>query len=216
MPNPIKPTLKTEFIPILFIIVAIIASLYFYQLFPDKVVTHLNAYGQPDGWSGKSFAAFFFPLLNLGIYLLLLFVPYLDPKKDNYKNFTKPYHVIKNTLVIFLSLLYFVVSLNALGYNIPVGLVVPAAVGLLFIILGYYLQDIKPNWFMGIRTPWTLSSEVVWQKTHKFGAKVFMICGVLVILASFLPAFITWFLVVFLALFLSLFIYSYLVYRREK
>lgn len=214
MNNPIKPTLKTEFVPLLLIIISLIASLYFFSLFPDQVATHWNAQGNPDGYSGRAFAAFFFPLLNLAIYLLMLFIPHLDPKKSNYKKFTKIYHLIKGALVIFLSLMYFVVGLNGLGYDLPVAFFVSFGIGFLFIVIGYYLKNIKPNWFMGIRTPWTLSSDHVWKETHKYGSKAFMLSGLLIILAAFFPDYFLYFIVLLILLILSTIVYSYVIYKK--
>lgn len=214
MANPIKPSLKSEIVPVIFLILSLVASFYFYSQFPDRVVTHWNAAGQADGYSGRTFAAFFFPLFNLGIYLLMLFIPYLDPKKANYLKFKNIYHIVKGALVVFLSLIYFIVGLSGLGYKIPVSLVIPLGAGLLFIIIGYYLQHIKPNWFFGIRTPWTLSSDIVWEKTHKYGSKIFMLGGLLVILAVIFPDYFIWFMILFIILVLSTVVYSYLIYRK--
>ncbi|NMB48699.1 SdpI family protein [Candidatus Kuenenbacteria bacterium] len=215
MKNPLCPTLKTEILPILFVIVSIVLSFYFYAHFPARVATHWNIQGQVDGWSSRGFAAFFFPLLNLAIYLLMLYIPYLDPKKSNYEKFHTAYHAVKAVLVIFLTLIYFVVSLNALGYAVPVNLVVPLGIGILFIIIGYYLDRVKQNWFMGIRTPWAMSSETVWQKTHHFGSRIFMLSGFLLMIASFLSQWFWAFLLIIFLLVLSTFLYSYLVYRQE-
>jgi len=86
-----------------------------------------------------------------------------------------------------MALIYFIVGFSGLGYNISVSLWMPVLIGLLFIVMGNYLSKIKPNWFMGIRTPWTLSSEEVWNKTHRFGGKIFILGGLLMILEPLLP-----------------------------
>ena len=214
MPNPIKPSLKTEFVPILFILLGLVVSFYFYSLFPDRVATHWNAAGVPDGYSSRAFAAYFFPLLNIVIYLLMLFIPYLDPRKKNYDKFQGVYHIVKGALIIFLTITYLIIGLNGLGQNIPVNVVIPLAMGLLFIIIGNYLTRIKPNWFFGIRTPWTLSSDEVWRKTHNYGAKIFVFGGLLMILAAFFPNLFGWLMGLFILMVLSVIIYSYLIYRK--
>ncbi|HOZ36555.1 MAG TPA: SdpI family protein [bacterium] len=216
MKNPLRPTLKTEILPIIFVVISVVLSFYFYAHFPERVATHWNIQGQVDGWSGRGFAAFFFPALNLAIYLLVLFIPCLDPKKSNYEKFRTAYHGVKSVLVIFLTLIYFVVSLNALGQSVPVNIAVPLGIGAMFVVIGYYLDQVKQNWFMGIRTPWTLSSEIVWQKTHHFGSRVFMASGVLLIIVSFLPQWFWAFLIIIFLLILSTFLYSYLIYRQER
>ncbi|KKS41487.1 MAG: hypothetical protein UV02_C0026G0001 [Candidatus Kuenenbacteria bacterium GW2011_GWA2_42_15] len=216
MSNPIRPNLKTELVPILFVLVSIILSFYFFVHFPERVATHWGINGEANGWSSRSFAAFFFPALNLAIYLLMFFVPILDPKKANYEHFRTAYHAIKGALVIFLSLIYLVVGMNGLGYGAPVSLVVPVGIGALFVIIGYYLDCVKQNWFLGIRTPWTLSSELVWQKTHHFGSRVFIIGGVLLALAAFFPQALWIFLIVIFMMLAATILYSYLIYRLER
>ena len=214
MSNPVKPNLKTELIPASFILVSLITSFYFYALFPEQVATHWNAWGEVDAYSSKVFTAFFFPLFNLAIYLLLLFIPYLDPQKTNYNKFKNIYHIIKTGVIVFMSLLYFIIGFNGLGYDLPVNIIVPIGVGLFFILIGFYLKDIKPNWFLGIRTPWTLSSPYVWQKTHQYGSKVFIISGLTILLAVIFPSWLIYFIILFIVLILSTIIYSYLIYRK--
>lgn len=212
--NPIRPSLKTELLPILLILLSLILSFYFYALLPEQVVTHWNASGAPDGYSSRGFASFFFPFFNLAIYFLMLGVPYLDPKKENYENFRSVYHLVKNSLVAFMTLIYLVVGLNGLGYQIPVNIIIPLGIGLLFFIIGLNLNRIKPNWFFGIRTPWTLSSPQVWQRTHKYGSKIFMLGGCLMMLAAIFPAYFLWFIVLFILLILSTVVYSYIIYKK--
>jgi len=114
--------------------------------------------------------------------------------------------------------IYMIIGLNGLGYNLPVGVIMPGLIGLLFIVLGNYLGKIKMNWFMGIRTPWTMSSENVWNKTHRFGGKMFILAGLLMIAQIFLP--LNFRLPVFIfsiaVILFGTVGYSYLVYLREK
>jgi uncharacterized membrane protein len=213
-----KPTIKSELFSLAMIAVSIVASIYFYQHFPDRVITHWDFAGQPNGWSGRGFAAFFLPVLLIGMYVLFLWLPSLDPKKERYAEFAKAYAVFRNFIIFFLVLIYFIASLNNIGYNFDVGVSVSLAVGLLFMILGNYLGKLKPNWFVGIRTPWTMSSETVWNKTHRFGGKVFILGGFIMILTSLVP--LAWRLPLFIAniivLSLGTVVYSYIVYLQEK
>ncbi len=216
--HPAKITLKSEIIPILLIVASIAASFYFYANFPDKVATHWNYQGEVDGWSSKAFAAFFFPGLNLAMYLLFLGMPYLDPKKDRYVEFSKSYNAFKTIMILVMTVIYFFVGLSGLGYKLPVAMVIPPAVGILFVVLGNYLGKIKPNWFIGIRTPWTLSSEEVWNKTHRLGGKIFIIFGLFMIFGVFLPESLFWWLFIALivpVMFLPI-IYSYFLFRKIK
>ena len=216
--NPIKITIKSELFSLIIVAISIIASFYFYAHFPATVVTHWGFNGKPNGWSGRGFAAFFLPVLLIGIYLLFLFLPQLDPKKERYAEFAKVYGIFKNFILFFLLAIYFIASLNNINYNLDVNIWVPAGVGLLFIIMGNYLGKLKPIWFVGIRTPWTLSSETVWNKTHRFGGKIFILGGLLMIVAGLAP--LAWRLPLFIAdiiiLIFGTVIYSYIVYLQEK
>jgi uncharacterized membrane protein len=175
----IKATIKTEIIPLLFILIACVSSIYFYKHFPETVPSHWNINGEVDAYSSKTFGAFMLPAISIFMYVLFFFIPYLDPKKDRYAQFEKTYHVFKGILIVFMVTLYLFMGMNGLGYNYPVGTLIPVMIGILFIVLGNYMSKIKPNWFMGIRTPWTLSSEENWNKTHRLGAKIFVIGGIL-------------------------------------
>ncbi len=217
MANPIKPTIKTEILPILILAAAIISSFYFYSHFPEKVPTHWNFAGEVDDWGSRAIA-FIIPAVMVIMYVLFMVLPFLDPKKEKYEQFSKVYHVFKDIIILFMAIIYFATSLNALGYNLPIGIIVPVGVGLLFIIIGNYMGKIKSNWFVGIRTPWTLSSEEVWNKTHRFGGKMFMLGGVLIAIDAFLP--INYRLAVFMAAIILVLLgtvgYSYLIYLKEK
>ena len=213
-----KLTFKTEIVSILLIILAVAASFYFYANFPEQVATHWNFAGEPDSYSSKAFGAFFFPGLIIGLYLLFLVLPKIDPKKDRYLEFAKTYHIFKGILIFFFVAIYFIASLAGIGYDVNMNLVMPLIVGFLFILLGNYMGKIKPNWFMGIRTPWTLSSETVWNKTHRLGGKMFMIVGLLFMLSSFFTNNIlaTWIIVLVVIMVIITFVYSYILYKNEK
>ncbi len=218
MSNPVKPTFKTEIVPLVVMAAAIVASFYFYARFPERVPIHWNAAGEPNGWGSRATGAFLFPAIILGMYLLFWAIPYVDPKKDRYLQFRKVYHIFKGFLVVFMALLYFITGLYALGVNLPVSFWVPGMVGLLFIVLGNYMGKIKPNWFMGIRTPWTLSSEEVWNKTHRFGGKIFMLGGLIFLLMYWLP--VSWRQPLFIADIILILAgtvgYSYWAFVQEK
>ena len=218
MSNPVKPTIKTEILSIIIILLAVISSFYFYAHFPEQVPIHWNVSGEVDNYGSRALGAFLFPGIILGMYLLFLALPYLDPKKERYLEFRKVYHIFKAFLVLFMAVIYFISSFNALGYNIPVQFWVPVLVGLLFIVIGNYMSKIKPNWFIGIRTPWTLSSEEVWNKTHRLGGKAFIIGGGLMMLIALVP--LPWIMPLFAIMLLTVVlgpgVYSYILYAREQ
>ena len=218
MANPVKPTFKTEAISLLVILIVLLISFYFYSGLPETVPSHWNAQGEVDGWSSRNFTVFFFPALIIGMYLLFLALPYLDPRKKNYQKFTGAYHGFKTMLVLFVSLLYLITGFSGLGYDLPIDKIVISMVGILFLVIGNYLPRIKSNWFIGIRTPWTLSSEKVWQRTHQVGGRLFMVEGALIIFLVFLlPQLLyQFFFISIMAIVLWVFLYSYLLYRKTK
>lgn len=213
-----KLSFKQELPSLGLIVLAWLMGWYLYQHLPDRVVSHWNFYGQPDAWSSKGSNAWGLPAVISGIYLLFVALPYLDPKKERYVEFARVYRIFKNLMLMVMLLIMTAGGLYNLGYPIPIQYVVPAIIGGLMIILGNYLGKLKQNWFVGIKTPWTLSSENVWNKTHRVGGYLFIIFGLLIITTPLLPrlagliAFITG---VALAVG-GTFGYSYWIYKKEK
>ena len=136
MKNPISYNLKQEYIPLIFIGVSFLLAPYFYLHFPAQVPSHWDIHGTVDQYSSAAFAAFFFPVINLLMYLLLTFIPVIDPEHKRYTEFAHAYVLIKTTIIVFMACMYVAVSLIGLGYNIPIQQVVPVGVGILFIVLG--------------------------------------------------------------------------------
>ncbi|MFA5131004.1 MAG: SdpI family protein [Patescibacteria group bacterium] len=218
MTNPIKLSFKTEWFAVLLIILAFITGVFYYQNFPAQVPTHWNLQGEVNGYSGVFSASFMLPIMMLGIYLLFLLLPYLDPKKEQYIAFAGIYHKFKDLILVFLFIMYIMTGLNGLGYKVDVAFYVPILVGVLFALIGLLLKNVKTNWFMGIRTPWTLSSEAVWEKTHKLAGPVFVVAGVLMAATAFVSANlkIALFVLAIAVIVLTLPIYSYMLYTQEK
>jgi len=218
MSNPIKPTVKTEWFSVIFIILAFLAGAYFYQNFPDQVPTHWNYKGQVDGYGSPLLAAFMSPTMMLIIYLIFLTIPYLDPKKEQYGSFINIYHRFKDLIITFLFIVGLLIGLNGIGQTIAIGFWMPILVGLLFIAIGGLLEKVKMNWFLGIRTPWTLSSETVWTKTHRLSSRVLMLAGLLMASTVLVPPSIKifFFILVISLVVLALPVYSYILYRQER
>ncbi|MBI2050229.1 MAG: SdpI family protein [Parcubacteria group bacterium] len=216
MKLPYKINPKLEALTLLVLLGASVAAFYFYTNFPPEVATHWNFQGEADGFSGRAFAAFFFPALAWAIYLLITFLPLIDPKRDRYKEFSGAYNAMRLLVVVVLTVLYATASANGIGYNIPVGTVTPILVGIMFVALGTLMPRIKRNWFFGIRTPWTLSSETVWAETHRVGAVLFALAGAAFIIIPFLPN--TFALPLFIAVLVLLLVntvgYSWWVWRK--
>jgi uncharacterized membrane protein len=203
---------------LLLIVLSFVLSFYFYSHFPMQVPTHWGFNGRVDGYSSRGFAAFFFPFLNLGMFLILTFIPLIDPHRNRYEEFKNAYSVFKVAIILFLTIVYGLVSFNGLGYAINISVVIPAMTGLLFLVMGSYLRKIKMNWFIGFRNPWTLSNEVVWDKTHLLAGKLFMLGGILMIITAFMSGSAHLFSIVALLVLIVVIpmIYSFVLYRKIK
>lgn len=204
----------------LFIIILIacsyVLSLLAIPFLPSEVAIHWNAAGEADGFTNKWWGALLLPILLTGIVALIVFLPKVDPRKENYEKFEKVYRIFLHVFILFLFSIHVVTLAYNLGFPVQVDIVVPIGVGVLFIVLGNYMPKIKPNYFIGIRTPWTLENEVVWQKTHRVGGKVFVIMGVLIMFTIFVTSvwrFIFLMIVVFGGT-MYLFIQSYIFSRK--
>lgn len=218
MSNPAKANLKTEWFPLLLILLSLALSAYFYQHFPARVPTHWNFRGEVNGYSSRAVAAFLSPAFLAGLYLLFWFLPYLDPRREQYAVFAGAYHGFKELLLAFLFVVFALAGLAGLGYSVDMNFWVPLLIGVLFGVMGWLLAQIKTNWFIGIRTPWTLSSPAVWEKTHRAAGPVFTLAGALMAAVAFLPAGAkAAVLIISLAvLILALPVYSYILYAQEN
>lgn len=162
-----------------------IGGMAVYPLLPAQVPMHWNAAGEVDGYGSRLVGAFALPLLTLGLYLLFLLLPAIDPRRDNYPKFAGVYDLFKWFMVLFFAALHVVILTAALGYNPNVGLIAKLGVGILLVVLGNYFGKLRHNYFFGIKTPWTLASEEVWVKTHRFAGPLWMVAGLIFMVAAF-------------------------------
>jgi len=167
---------KKEFVAIAVLLLVFLAGIYLYPQLPQQVASHWNAGGQVNGYMDKSWAVFFMPALAVVIYILMTFLPYIMPNRDAILKF-RHYSTLKLSMVLFFSALHLYTLLFSLGFQLSMNLVMPILLGALFIVIGYSIRDVNHNYFVGIRTPWTLANKTVWKKTHEFGSKTFMIAG---------------------------------------
>lgn len=172
-------------------VVALLAaafSAWAWRRLPDVVTTHWGLDGQPNGYSPRWVAAVLLPLFLVALPLVFRVLPKIDPRGENYPKFSDSFWQIGNTVVLFLGVIHVVVLLSAMGTPIDINLVVGLGVGLLFMVIGNYLGKVQPNWFMGVRTPWTLASEQVWRKTHRTAGWLFVGAGLIIAVAAFVPS----------------------------
>ncbi|MHB1407911.1 MAG: SdpI family protein [Desulfitobacteriaceae bacterium] len=212
---------KSDYLLLLLILVSFVPGLLLYEQLPVQMPTHWNVNGQVDQYSSKAVGVLLFPGINLVMYFLFLFLPQLDPKRKNYDLFSGSYKVIRWTIHLFLLILYFITLYSALRLargegSLDISMLVPAAISILFIIIGNYMGRFRHNYFIGIRNPWTLANEQVWQKTHRLGGKLFVLAGVLGLVGIFFNPLLRF--VIFLsglgALLVIVTVYSYLLFRK--
>ncbi|MGB0388465.1 MAG: SdpI family protein [Ardenticatenaceae bacterium] len=210
---------KEEWLPLLAIVGTFAVSILFYPQLPDTIPTHWNAAGQPDSYSPRLVGAFLMPVIMLGVYLLLLFLPRIDPRRTNIERFSETYTLLRIGMTLFFAYIHGVILYTVLSNQetLTTGLIF-GGVGVLLMLIGNHMPRMRSNWFMGIRTPWTLSSDSVWQKTHRLGGKLFMLAGFLILLAPFFdPSWTFWVMMVAIVLSgIVPIIYSYFLYQQEQ
>jgi uncharacterized membrane protein len=184
---------------------------------PDKIPMHWNISGQVDSYGPKQ-DVFILPSVITVIYFLMVFVPLIDPKKANYSKFAGAYRMIRAVLVIILSILYFAATYSALGYKVNMDRLGSAVIPVMLIAFGSAMGKLRHNYFVGIRTPWTLADEEVWNKTHQLGGKLWLIAGIIGLFASFFSG--TWVAVLMFVLLITAVIvpivYSYIIFKNEE
>ena len=175
--------LKKEWPVILLLLAPFVVSLILSERVPDTVPTHFNLQGEADDYGPKGIILYLLPAFGLLLYVALLFLPRIDPKK-RIEEAQKPIAAIRLIISVFMVGLYAMMLLVITGSDVSINSYVFIAVGILFFGLGNYMNTVKPNYFIGIRTPWTLENPTVWKKTHRLGSKIWMVGGVLVIISE--------------------------------
>ena len=197
---------------------AALAGLLLWNRLPDLMASHWNVNDQVNGTMPKFWGVFLMPLISLGMFVLFLLIPEIDPLKANISRFREIFNLFIAFLMLFMVYVYGLSLAWNLGFaGIKIGEALLPALGLLFILIGYMLRKAKRNFFIGIRTPWTLSSDHVWDETHRVGSWLFVGSGALAIVGSFFGGLTTfWFIFApLIASTIFLVVYSYLLYQRN-
>jgi uncharacterized membrane protein len=185
---------------------------------PGRIPVHWNWLGQPDRFGGRLEGLLGLPLAAIVMYVLLIFLPRIDPRRKHYDDFQHPFAIMRTVAVgVFLGLQIFTLLWVRDAAGLPAGLFAAEA-GIALVILGNYLPKLKSNWFVGVRTPWTLSSEVSWHLTHRLAGRLFVMAGALdIVIALVQPAIASLVMLVTLitAAVISV-VYSYVVWRRDS
>jgi uncharacterized membrane protein len=204
-------------IPLIIIAASFLYAFYFYRELPTVMVSHWGTMGEPNGYSSKSFALFFMPILSIVLYLVFLILPHTDPYRKNFREFEKYFNQFIVIIFSFLLYIYLLTIFWNLNYHFNLIQAMSPALAILFYFAGVLMSHAKRNWFVGIRTPWTLSSDLVWKKTHHLGALLFKLSALLCLFSFFFPDFSLYFILFPILLFsLILFIYSYVIYQPKS
>ena len=212
----IKENKKKLILTSVVILVPIIIGLILWNKLPDKIPTHWNAAGEVDGWSSKAFAIFGLPGFLFVVHWVCLLASSADPKKQNIEG--KILHIVLWVCPVISVLGAVLMYGTALGMQFAVEKIIPSLVGITFIIIGNYLPKCKQSYTMGIKLPWTLNDEDNWNRTHRLGGKLWVVCGLVLIVSMVLPSsfMIAAFLVIITVAVLVPTVYSYLLYREKQ
>jgi uncharacterized membrane protein len=198
--------------------VAIAFSIWAYPRLPDRIPTHWDSRWEPNGYSSRLFGVLLMPLIILAVTGIAQVLPRIDPRRANYEKFIGVYWLMINGIILLMGAIHVAVVGNALGAPVNVARLIPLSIGLLFVLLGRYFRRVEPNWFLGIRTPWTLSSDTVWRKTHRIGGWLFVIGGLLMMTCAFVAnaaVYVVFGITIALVAVVPI-VLSYVLWRREQ
>jgi uncharacterized membrane protein len=189
-----------------------------YDRLPEQMAVHFNTSNEVDGYMHKRDFLLLFTALLLLLPIVMRVFPRIDPKRENYEKFAGAFFVLRLASVLVLAGAVFFVIMYNLGHEWNAQMFVMILLGVSFVFTGNYLGRVKPNFYVGLRTPWTLSDEEVWRRTHRLGGPIWVACGILLTLAAFLPESWAWMAMILLLLVSILVptIYSYRLFQKRN
>jgi len=210
-------TRTTIFATIFLIAFSLAFTISIFDRLPNQMASHWNTANQVDGYMSRFWGAFLMPIVAVGMLALFLVIPNIDPLKANIAKFRNYFNAFITLMVTFLVFMHVLTLLWNLGFDqFNMGAAMLPALGLIFIFAGIMMRQAKRNFFIGIRTPWTLSSDRVWDQTHRIGSTLFIASGILALLGAFFADYAIWFILIpVLGSTLFLLVYSYILYQQE-
>ncbi len=216
---PSTPYRTTTILALIIIGLQIAIAIGTYPFLPDMVPSHWDAAGNVNGYLPKLNNVIIQPLTSIGLFLLVRVLLVITPRLTR----QDPHAAQRVANLLLVGILLFMLVIQIITLAVPLGIpvnvlfVTNLAVSVLFIFIGNYLGKLQRNFWAGIRTPWTLASDVVWERTHRLGGWLFVVTGVLGIIMSFIPALRAWGVVGLILLVAAiLVVYSYIVYRQVE
>lgn len=208
-----KPA-RSLIVSVVFVAIAVSVSVWLYPHMPARVATHWAADGQPNGYSSRFWAVAMWPMLILGLAALAVVLPRISPKRFGMESFAGIYAALMLAIQGVMLVLGIAVMLAGAGHAVPMATVAPLAVGVLLMVLGNYMGKLRRNFFVGIRTPWTLASEAVWERTHRLAGWVYVLAGMAMAVLALAGAMAGWTLAAVVVVLLIPHACSYFIYRR--
>lgn len=210
-------TLKKDFLLILLMLSPVLYAYIIWDDVPAEIPVHWNVHGEIDQYGSKSGLGIMLFILPFFTYLSMLVIPFLDPKKKLHMMGEK-YNALKWILTLMMSAISVIIFYAAVNGLNNIGMYLLSGSGVLFMLMGNYFRTLRPNYFIGIRTPWTLESDKVWKETHKLSGKVWVVGGLLQALTIFIPndnmrTVIT--ILVFSVIILVPVVYSFMLHKKE-
>ncbi|MBT8102464.1 MAG: SdpI family protein [Gammaproteobacteria bacterium] len=209
-------TVRTNVLCLIFIAITIAVSAYLYPTLPEQIPTHWNLAGEVDDYTPKPWGVLIMPLAAVFVFVIMKLIPVISPRGFRTDQFRGVLNIFTVTLVGFMSAVALLVLLAASGRNVHMNEMIFAGVGLLFIVLGNYLGKVRKNFFIGIRTPWTLASDEVWNRTHRLGGWIFVLIGFFLFLNAFIRFPEGWLIGSIVVVALVPIVYSYVLYRKVE
>ena len=207
---------KSEQIMLITIILSFLLSIYFYPKLPESIASHWNMFGEADGYTSRIWGVLLMPIILVITLVLFILIPKIDPLRANIEKFRKYYDEFMVVVALFFLYTHLLILLWNIGIQFNmVQLLAPA-----FAVLLYYsavaTENAKRNWFIGIQTPWTLSSEKVWNKTHKLGGKLLKLAALISLLGVFIPSYAALLILIpIIIITVYVIFYSYVEYQKE-
>jgi len=208
---------KSEIIIVGIALLSFAIGIYYYPQMPEQMASHWNAKGQVDDYLSKFWGLFLIPITLVGLALLFMAVPRMDPLRENIEKFRRYYDGFVILFMLFMIVVYLLTILWNTGIKISLNVFLPIAAGIMFVGVGILVENTRQNWFVGIRTPWTMSSESVWDKTHRMAGKLFKIAGAIAIVGILFQSYAVYFVLV-PAILVAVYTvaYSYVEYKKER
>ncbi len=208
---------RSEWAPLTLLAAMFAATAWSWSKVPERIPVHRDLSGEVDRYGSRAEGLLTLPIAGIAIYLLFLVLPRFDPGRDNYPRFRGAYLTIRIAVLALVASLHAAMLAAARGVEVSLGHAMPGLVAALFVVIGLVLGKVRPNWFVGIRTPWTLSSKLSWTRSHRLGGWWFTVLGVvtLVVLLVDLAAALVVLLVGGGLLAVTVVAYSYFVWRSD-